>query len=262
MKPRTVGVKPVRANIGIEMQLYRALREITDQMVAEVERKLNPPVNSLANDASFAEIMNILADLRNRWRSIWDARARPLAARALKEAYAQGDAAYQRALRQHGISVKFTKTPEIEAALGTQLQKSVAMITAVPEYLFEHIERQATKAVETGGVKEFQTWLKSEIPGVGRRRARIIANHQVSAANAQVTATRTAGLGLMCEWRHSRGAFKTRPRPTHVKLDKTLFDPSVGAFDSDPAVSAYIQPGSLINCKCVAIPRLPTTLAR
>jgi hypothetical protein len=51
---------------------------------------------------------------------------------------------------------------------------------------------------------------------------------------------------------HSGGG--KEPRRTHVKNSGKKFNVAQGWFDPDKTVRKYIQPGELINCRCVSRP--------
>ncbi|MNL73442.1 Phage Mu protein F like protein [compost metagenome] len=87
---------------------------------------------------------------------------------------------------------------------------------------------------------------------VTKRRAALIARDQNNKATAAITRVRQQGLGIkQAKWMHSRGGKK--PRQSHVEANGQLYDVDKGMYID----GAWIRPGELINCRCVAQSVIP-----
>jgi uncharacterized protein with gpF-like domain len=101
----------------------------------------------------------------------------------------------------------------------------------------------------------FAEGIKALYP-VTANRAVLIARDQTNKATAVITRTRQIELGLKeALWVHSGGG-KT-PRPSHMRANGERYKIAEGCvIDGVP-----IQPGELINCRCVSRPILPYVTA-
>jgi uncharacterized protein with gpF-like domain len=244
-------------NEGVAMAQRRRLDALIARMVADTIKAGHPPV---AHDSQLSDVLDAIARLRERWRSIWDDEARPIAKAAIAEARQHSDGALCRALFDAGFLVRFEMTPSMRAILQQHLRSNVELIANIPDYYFNKLETKIRESIEAGrdvgGLRGFLQ--ESDIPGMTKRRAKLIALNQNNRATAAFTAARQSELGLGALWLHSN-AFKTEPRPSHKANNKTPYDPQTGWFDPD--VGKFIWPGDLPWCRCSSKTILPSGFA-
>jgi SPP1 gp7 family putative phage head morphogenesis protein len=91
----------------------------------------------------------------------------------------------------------------------------------------------------------------TESYGVTERRAAMIARDQTAKATNNLSRQRLMDYGVKKgKWMHT-SAGKTY-RDSHVQMDGELYDLEQGCYDDD--YGDYVQPGELVNCRCVCIP--------
>ena len=80
---------------------------------------------------------------------------------------------------------------------------------------------------------------------ITERRAGTIAGDQISKINSMVQSARLLEVGIThATWFHSH---KGVPRPDHLAADGRVYEIAEGCLIS----GEYLQPGQLINCRCV-----------
>jgi SPP1 gp7 family putative phage head morphogenesis protein len=107
------------------------------------------------------------------------------------------------------------------------------------------------RGIETGHDLERMTSDLTESYGVTERRAAMIARDQTAKATNNLSRQRLMDYGVKKgKWMHT-SAGKTY-RDSHVQMDGELYDLEQGCYDDD--YGDYVQPGELVNCRCVCIP--------
>lgn len=139
--------------------------------------------------------------------------------------------------------------PGNETWLGQEIKAftktNVELIKSIPEQYFQRIERQVTRAAQTGTLGSDLTKIIAKEYDVSANRARLIARDQVSKFNSDLTKTRQLSVGVKkYEWSTSNDE---RVRPSHEEKEGKKF------FWDDPP-SDTGNPGEDINCRCVALP--------
>jgi uncharacterized protein with gpF-like domain len=254
----------IHPNVGVEAEYRRRLQALIDRMTASVDwftraayRAHEPKAATLAMDALPAdELKRRLSQLGDRWRKAFEEGADALAVYFATEAAARTDFALRQALKRLGITFKFEPTPAQADIMQATVHANVALIRSIPEQYFTQVEGSVMRAVQLGGRLDVLTKELQEHHGVTYRRASIIANSQNAMATSALHRARQLELGVtQAVWVHS-GAGR-EPRPTHVAAgrDHVVFDVAKGWFD--PHERAWIQPGQLINCRCVGRSVIP-----
>jgi uncharacterized protein with gpF-like domain len=263
-RKRAKTLKPVRPNVGIELEYRRKIDALVQEMAASYEywiragyRANDPAVAQLAQDASPAqELQRLLKVLAARWQKRFAEAAPKLADWFALSVNRRSDAALRKILKDGGFSVQFKMTRAQRDIINATVNQNVALIKSIPAQYHTQIEGMVMRSVQTGRdlstlTKELQTHY-----GVTRGRASFISRDQNSKATSALNRSRQLELGLTkAQWVHSAGG--NEPRPTHVKAgrDKVEYDVRKGWFDPDAngkGKGAHIWPGMLINCKCVS----------
>lgn len=257
--PKLKTLRPVRANIGIEVAFRRKLLALIDEMNASVlywlkasYRANEPKIVSLAQDDLPAEAMRrAIRALSKQWLKRFGDGAERLAEYFATAASKRSDAALAKILRDAGFSVKFQMTAAQRDVLQATINESVSLIKSIPAQYLTQVEGAVMRSVQTGrDLKSLTDDLEKNF-GVTRRRAAFIARDQNNKATASLNRARQVELGITeAVWMHSGGG-KTQ-RPSHVKAgrERTKFDVRKGLYDHH--VKKFILPGELPNCRCVS----------
>jgi SPP1 gp7 family putative phage head morphogenesis protein len=163
----------------------------------------------------------------------------------------------QAALKDVGFSIKFKMTPAMRDALNASLDENVGLIKSIPEQYLLDVQGIISRAYTRGeNLQELIKRIKKVYPKAANRAA-VIARDQSNKASAVMLRIRHMEIGITrAIWKHSHGG-KT-PRPDHVKADGREYDIVKGCLIS----GEYIQPGQLINCRCVNRVILPSLQKR
>ena len=147
-------------------------------------------------------------------------------------------------------------TRAVNDVLQATIHENVSLIRSIAQQHLTQVEGMVMRSVQRGrDLGQLATDLEQQLD-VSKRRATLIARDQNNKATAVIQRTRQAELGITeAVWLHSGGG--KEPRPSHVKAgrDRVKYDIRVGWWDPDDG--AYILPGQLINCRCVALPVVP-----
>jgi SPP1 gp7 family putative phage head morphogenesis protein len=222
--------------------------------------KKNPPEvvelsQSLATDDSpIAELMRTVAALGRRWRRRFSILADDLADWFAQSVADRSDAALKAALKKAGFSVEFRLSRAQNDVLGATVEQNVALIRSIPEQYLRAVEGHVARSVQTGRkLDDLAKTLQRQF-GATKRRAALISRDQSNKATAALSRVRHLEIGITeAVWLHS-SAGKT-PRPAHVAMNGRTFDIARGMWDPDEKM--WIQPGFLVNCRCVSKPVVP-----
>jgi uncharacterized protein with gpF-like domain len=132
------------------------------------------------------------------------------------------------------------------------IAENVGLIKSIPQEFLKRVQNDVWRTVsKTGGDLKTLTDKLQASYGVTHNRAALIANDQNNKAKAVYEAARRTEVGIKrAVWMHSAGGVE--PRPSHVALSGTTYEIEKGAWDKDEG--EWIQPGELINCRCVSRP--------
>ena len=252
--------RPVRANQGLRLRYQAQMLALIEEMNASVLHWLAAQYNDappaiLADDAlPSREMQKRMRELAARWIKRFDKAAPKIAEAYLQGQFKATDSAMMMALRDAGFAVKFTMTAGMRDALAASLDENVGLIRSIPQQYLQQVEGIVSRAFANGqGLDVMVKRLQALYPKA-RGRAALIARDQANKANAVIVRARQMELGITeAMWIHSNGG-KT-PRPSHVKAgaERRRYKIAEGCLID----GEYIQPGELINCRCVSRPILP-----
>lgn len=251
-------LRPIRPNLGIEVEYRRRLHVVVDEMARSYYRWLravyraNPP--AIASDALPAkELRRELERLGTRWEERFLEAAPALADWFATAAEQRSTAVLKKILRDGGFSVKFKMTRAMRDVLAATNAENVSLIKSIPAQFHTQVEGMVMRSVTAGRDLATMTRDLQHNFGVTRRRAELISLHQNNMATASMTRARQDEIGIEeAVWRHSHA--KREPRPTHLANDGNRYKVREGWFDPDPKVRRRIWPGELIRCGCVSQP--------
>jgi len=249
---KSVTIKPVRPNEGIEAEYRRRLDALVSEMQASLVYWLKAAYRAnephMAQDASPArKLQAAFRKLARRWQAKFDTLAPELAqwfATATKD---RSDAGLRAALKKGGFTVEWKLTAPMNDVMQATIGQNVSLIKSIASEHLTDIEgivmRSAAAGRDLGG-------LASELEaryGVTKRRAALIARSQNNLATAELTRVRQKELGIQTAvWMHSSAG--KHPRPSHVAANGKVYDIDKGMFLD----GVWTIPGREINCRCVS----------
>lgn len=254
---------PVRPSAALAAAYRKRLTRLVDEMARSVAHwvaaayRANEP-ELLAQDESPARgLSETVRRLRSRWERRFTRLSSDLARYFATSALKRTDAGLKASLKRGGLTVQLKLTRPLNDVLQASIAENVSLIRSIPAQYFTQVEGAVMRSVQAG--RDLAS-LSNELQrqhGVTKRRAALIARDQNNKATATLTHARYRDLGIThARWLHSAGG--KEPRPTHLKASRegTVYKISEGWYDPDPAVKQHVWPGTLINCRCVAVPVL------
>jgi SPP1 gp7 family putative phage head morphogenesis protein len=258
VKRKDKTLSPVMPNAGIRAAYCKRLLALIDEMGRSYAHWLrasyraNPP-RMARDEVPSAELDRALKKLSKRWKRNFDVASEELAAYFATRTEHRSRAALRQILKKGGWTVQFTMPTSLRDVMGAIVAENVSLIKSIPQQFHTQVEGIVMRSVTAGRDLSTMTRDLQKQFGVTRRRAEFIARDQSSKATASIVRARYVDLGIEeAIWMHS-AAGKTK-RPTHVKNSGKKFDIAKGWYDPDPKVKRFIQPGELINCRCVCRP--------
>lgn len=252
---RPVSLRPVHPNAGIRAGYRKRLVALVDEMCASylhwVRAAYRKHTPVLAQDeVPSRELERALAALAKRWNRNFDTAADELAKYFATRVENRSRQALMAILKKGGFTVEFKMSKALRDVMVATVAENVSLIKSIPAQFHSQISVMVMQSVVTGRDLAPLTRQLQKQFGVTRRRAELIARDQNNKATAQITRARYVDMGIKkAIWLHSGGG-KTK-RPTHVKQSGKTFNIDTGWYDPDPKVKRFIQPGELINCRCV-----------
>lgn len=256
-------LRPVRPSAAItaeyDAKLVKVIREMQDSVTWFLKasyRKQEPRI--MAEDERPADALRrTMKKLAARWIKKFDQASVKLAEWFAQSVETRSTSQLKKILKDGGIAVDFQMTPAMRDIMDATVNQNVSLIRSIPSQYFTEVEGMVMRSVQTGrDMGQLSKDLKTRF-GITKRRAALIARTQNEMATAAFNKARMLEAGITeAVWLHSN-AGKTQ-RPTHVKAgrEREKYDVARGWFDPDPKVRRFIQPGELINCRCVGKPVL------
>jgi uncharacterized protein with gpF-like domain len=225
---------------SVDYWLKATYRQNEDLIVAEDES----PADALRRS---------MKDLAKRWTKKFDEMSSRMAEYFTQSVEKRSTAAMKKILKDGGWTVGFQITPAMRDVIDSVVHENVSLIKSIPERYLTQVESIVMIGVQNGRDQQVISEGLQKQLGVTRRRAALIARDQTNKATASLSRARQLELGIdEAVWVHSGGG--REPRSTHLKAgrEKTRYNIREGWYD--PAVGQHIQPGELINCRCVGRP--------
>jgi uncharacterized protein with gpF-like domain len=258
-KAKETVLRPIRPNAGVEAAYRKRLDALISEMAASVDYWLKATYRQnedriIAEDESPADALRrSMRELSSRWIKKFDTMSTKMAEYFTQSVEKRSSSAMKKILKDGGWTVSFGMTPAMRDIADATVHANVALIKSIPQKYLADVEGSVMRSVQAGRDLGTLTAELQKHYGVTRRRAALIARTQNNMATAAFNKARQVELGLTeAIWVHSGGGHE--PRPTHLRAgkEKTRYTISEGWFD--PEVGHNIQPGELINCKCVGRP--------
>lgn len=260
VRGKPVTLRAVRPNAGIEAayraRLDKLIQEMHDSLVYWLKStyRRNEPV-ALAADETPAQTINAaMSRLTRRWQRRFNDLA-PAMSESFAEAVTSGsDAGLRSALRQAGMTVKFTFTPAARDAVQAVIAENVGLIRSIASQHLAEVQGMLMRSVARGADEGLMVRELTARFEITKRRAKLIARDQNSKASAIIQQVRQKELGITeAIWMHSTAGHN--PRPSHVGMNGKRYLIAEGMMDEDEG--RKVLPGELINCRCFCKPVIP-----
>lgn len=238
------------------------MRREYERELEKLLRDLPPPTSldsALTMDANLGSQARILLNfLSSKWQQRFGAASGGIVDTMINQVDNASKASLGASLKQlsGGLTIKM---PDMPAALQDSLTASVAentsLIKSVQAQYHERISGAVLRSIQSGGQGQQEVLAElKRIGGLTDNRAELIARDQTSKITSQMNAERQKSVGIRkFQWLHSGGG--AEPRKLHLELNGQIF-----SYDDLPVIDSKTGerglPGTLINCKCQAIPVL------
>lgn len=259
-----IKIKPVKPNETMSRDYYYTLEKMIKSMNKEIidcvndkYKKTNETINDddnkvIASDFGVVltfnkSIQSILNKYIKKFSSIADTLSTSFINQISKYTTKKLDNNIE---KKTGLSIKTNKnTISFLEKKQLQINENVNLIKSIPEKYKEKVNIIVNQSLIQGRNLSYLNSELMKIEGMTKRRAKNISIDQLNKATNVVNNARMEEFGITkAIWQHS-GASK-EPRPDHVAATGKVYDIKKGCKIS----GQYIQPGQLINCKCISVP--------
>lgn len=259
-KPKTSDtvLRPLHPNAGIAAAYQKRLETMIEQMHRSItyfisaSYRQNTPI--MASDASPADALRkSMRELTKRWQSNFDKMSEQMAEYFAQSVEKRSSEALKKIMKDAGWTVEFRLTPAMRDVIDATVNANVALIKSIPAKYLADVEGAVMRSVQAG--RDLGSLAKEleDTYGVTKRRAALIARTQNNLATASMNKVRALEAGITtARWQHSNGGKSKRASHVKASQDKVEYDVAKGWYDPDER--KHIQPGELINCRCISRP--------
>lgn len=251
-------LRPVRPPVAIEREYHKKLKALVQKMNKSLFWWLRSEYRKVT-DAPMSDLRKKLKELHKYWEKVYNEEADKLAEWFASHVQAYTTSNLQRQfsrakLATLGFDLKFTYHSRKERDIFRSIiEQNVNLIKSIASEHLTRVEGVVLRGIETGHDLSRMTDDLESAFGVSERRAAMIARDQTAKATNNLSRQRLLDYGVSKgKWMHTASG-KTY-RESHVDMDGTIYDIEEGCYDDD--YGDYIQPGELVNCRCVCIPVL------
>lgn len=174
-----------------------------------------------------------------------------------------------RSLERAGVSVRLLRNtftipvirgqfiaPSTAQKIPDFVEWSTDLITRMSKQSRLDIQRAIAQSLDSGAPLSALRNTIASISLKDAERAARVALDQSCKLNNFIQIENCKALGITEGiWIHVPGQYTSRM--THMAMDNTRFDLTVGMYDPDPEVMRNVQPGELPYCRCIYRPVLP-----
>lgn len=256
-KPKTA--PPVWPSAAIQIAYQSDLRNtLIKPMAADLLAVLRAAWVTVEVAADARPPANRLRTVMERWGKKWTARLETLAEKMARQfadaSRAYTDRAVKRSFKEAGLTIQWRPTKRMLEGYAAVVYENVQLIKSIPAKFLGDVQSDVWLSVTKGADMAALTEKIKGAYGVTWRRAALISRDQTAKARGVFEAARRSELGIKrAVWMHSHAG--REPRPSHVAMNGKEFDVAKGMWDKDEG--EFVQPGELINCRCVSRAVIP-----
>lgn len=251
-------LRPVRIPIAVEKEYHRKLKAFVRDMDKSLFWWLRADYRKVS-DSAFDDMNKRMKQLRRQWEKKAGEEAGKIALWFATQVQKYTTNNLCRQMKRYklaslGFDLKFTYHSQKEREIFRSIvAQNVNLIESIASEHLTQVQGIIMRGVETGhDLSQMTEDLESSF-GVTERRAAMIARDQTAKATNNLSRQRLMDYGVKYgKWLHTASG-KTY-RESHVDMDGTIYDIEQGCFDDD--YGDYIQPGELVNCRCLCVPVL------
>lgn len=241
----------------IDALLKAQIKELTPQYTAD-------SVRVEFKDGWYDVIAGTLKAIREKWTGErFEAWARGVANSFVRAADLNNAQKAQNQYKGFGVDV-FTGNETINEYLKASAGDNARLIKSIPEQYLTQVESIVTTNMRAGNRPSAIIQLLIDQFGVTKRRAKMISRDQTAKINSNLAQKRMRSAGIThFKWQTSSDE---RVRDRHSVLANRVTKYGKGIYsweelpDSDKGVP--IAPGEDYQCRCVAVPVLPSQIER
>lgn len=254
---KPVPLRPVHPNAGVQAAYRRRLQRMVDEMQRSLVYWLRAAYREnqpeIAQDESPAiSLRKAMGRLTRTWQRKFNEASQPVAEKFTDQSMSAADVSLQDSLRQKGFTVKFQMSREANDVFQATVGENVGLIKSIASEHLQDVQGLVMRSVQQGRKLDELTGELEKRYQITRRRAAFIARDQNNKATATITRVRQQGLGItQAKWMHSAGG--KHPRQSHVDANGKVYEVDKGMYID----GAWIRPGELPNCRCVALSVIP-----
>lgn len=250
---------PVHPSIAIQIGYQHRLRaDIVKPMADDLLAVLRAAWRGDGVFAQDAPDPSKLRTVMERWGKKWTARLETLAEKMAREfadaSRTYTDSAVKKSFEAAGLTIQWRPTKRMLEGYAAVVYENVQLIKSIPTKFLGDVQSDVWLSVTKGADMAALTEKIKGAYGVTWRRAALISRDQTAKAKGVFEAARRSELGIKrAVWMHSHAG--REPRPSHVAMNGKQFDVTKGMYDKDEG--EFVQPGELINCRCVSKAVIP-----
>lgn len=202
----------------------------------------------LAMDSSPAEEVAMrLATLGDTWLERFEIISASLADHWADSVWNSVDLQLYQMVQDMDFEVHFRISDAVQNCVDAIVAENINLIKSIPQEYHKNITAAVMESlVEGRNVRRIYKEL-TDVYGVTKRRAKLIAFDQTNKATSAINKVRQKELGVThAIWRHSHTG--RHPRPEHIKANGKTYDIDKGMF----LEGKWTWPGREINCRCTS----------
>lgn len=254
---------PIQPPAAIETEyrrkLQKAVREMEKSIVYWLKARYRANEDKIMDSAT-DDLLKELRKLTRQWNRNFNELAKTLPKSFVSKVrgyesrnLVQQMKPYRDAGLGFNLEFKYISNKERQV-FNALVAENVNLIKSIAKESLTQVEGITMRAIQNGHDLSTLTEDLHEQFGISERRAATIARDQTAKATNGLSRQRLMDYGVKkARWMHT-SAGKTY-RDSHVDMDGEEYDIEQGCFDPD--YGGYIQPGELVNCRCLAIPIIP-----
>ncbi len=242
-----------------EVEYRRVLLELVTKMADDIKALINPILfryeNDYVVDGYAGELSQAFESLENFYGNLGPQVKTVASTFVGKTDSANKDRFYKAINKAVGVDVgSIVQNEGLTEQLTSATRRNVSLIKSIPNEHFKALETMVFNGVNGGEKPGGIIKQITELTGVSKKRARVIARDQSSKLNSELTMQRQLNLGVE-EYRWQTAEDGNRVRETHRANNGKIF-----RWDDPPKETGH--PGDDIQCRCIAQPIIDVSTIR
>lgn len=257
LKKKKSKFSPIKTPKNIELEYYRNLKFIVEQIHQRFKNNVIEPLNKnyikeqIVDESISSKMKRLIAEFNRKINKQFDIeRINEISRRLQMSTYYFNEKRWQMELEKFGIDLtKDMSWSFLKDYLQMRINNNVGLITSLKENVSASLEKMIYANFEKG--KTFTELAKemSNRLGIDKRKAMLIARNEIKNTNTQMNKKRMQDYGV--EYAIWDTAEDERVRIQHAHFQGKKYKIGKGLKNSK---GEYEEPGEAINCRCIAMP--------